>query len=224
MAPAAKAFPRSLRDRLRKRYGLEPGGLNNPWLGYSVKIDRDVMFDSDRRLLHWISFLETERSVREFELSPPREKTPGVSRGVAAIVETAAQQVEWHVLVDCADDGEPISTNPSCQNIRRISEEDLRRTARMAIRWMKPIAFASAIRGMELNACRQALVTYFAEKRSGEILQVLAEFDVFPAAMLLGMFARLSIEGVIDINLADRPFGNHTVWCSYERDQGASKT
>lgn len=218
--------PRStLRRSIPDAYRARGHRVNNLWLVYSAKTDRDWLIPSDRQLVHWIAFLEANPEVLTFDLAPE----PDVShddkgpRGTEldAIAIFRDRHVEWHEVKAGTTRQETdhpqflaqaTAAHEAAVTYRIFNDDDLRPKARLAVRWLKAIGFAAAIRGQELGACRSALVAYLHSSASGYVKSIVSELDAFDLAVVLGMLVRLSLSGTVLLNLEERSFGLHTRW------------
>ncbi|MET3139971.1 hypothetical protein AAKU61_004355 [Undibacterium sp. GrIS 1.2] len=71
--PKKTRSPKSLqRLRVFDAYRGRGHQNSNLWLVYSVKTQRDWILPSDRQLVHWIHYLETNPLVKWFDLAPEK--------------------------------------------------------------------------------------------------------------------------------------------------------
>ncbi len=70
MARVGKSPRSTLRRLIPDAYRARGHRVNNLWLVYSPKTDRDWLLPSDRQLVHWLVFLESNPEVLSFDLAP----------------------------------------------------------------------------------------------------------------------------------------------------------
>lgn len=95
---------RSPRSKLRRSipdiYRARGHRVNNLWLVYSPKTDRDWLLPSDRQLVHWLVFLESDRDVLSFDLAPDpvisHDEIESRATELDAIAIYRDRHVEWH--------------------------------------------------------------------------------------------------------------------------------
>lgn len=219
----------SLKSTLRKSvmdiYRSRGHSRSNLWLVYSVKTDRDWMLPSDRQLIHWLYFLETNPKVASFNLAPE----PIISHDD---IETRATELdakvlnrdgteEWHEVksgkVINPTDESQMQAQTSAASLARVpyirfNDKDFKPIVKVALRWLKALSFASAIRNQDHNPCRTVLALLLKDRNSGDVGSLLKSMSEFDDQVVLGMIVRLAIEGTIDLNLKTRSFGLTTPW------------
>lgn len=228
MATIGRSPRSTLRRSIPDVYRARGHRVNNLWLVYSPKMDRDWILPSDRQLVHWLVFLESDRDVLSYDLAPePIMSHDGVEQReteLDAIVIYRDRHVEWHEVkagtTHSESDRSQFQAQAAAANnagaiYKIINDVDLAPKARLAIRWLKAIGFAAAIRGQEHGPCRSALVIYLNNKKSGHVSSILTELQAFDSAVVLGMLVRLSVSGIVNLNLEDRSFGLGTIWRLY---------
>ncbi len=221
--------PRStLRRSIPDAYRARGHRINNLWLVYSPKTDRDWLLPSDRQLVHWLVFLESDREVLSFDLAPEPVASHDANEPRAteldAIVIFRDRHVEWHEVkagtklqeTDRSQFQAQVAAAQKAGAIYRIiNDEDLGPKARLATRWLKAIGFAAAIRGQEHGSCRSALVACLNNKKNGFVRSIVSELQTFDTAVVLGLLVRLSLSGIVCLNLEDQSFGLGTNWWLY---------
>lgn len=228
MAGVGKSPRSTLRRSIPDAYRARGHRVSNLWLVYSPKTDRDWLLPSDRQLVHWLVFLESNREVLLFDLAPEQEKSHDANEPRSTELDAIAiyrdRHVEWHEVKS----GTALDENDRSQfqaqvaaaqkagaTYRIINDEDLAPNARLAIRWLKAIGFAAAIRGQEHGPCRSALVAYLNNNNNGYIGSIVSELQAFDTAVVLGLLVRLSLGGIVCLNLEERSFGFGTHWRLY---------
>lgn len=181
-------------------------------LAYSVKMDQDIILPSERQLIHWIHFLETNADVKAFNLVPDPVRGHDGERErdteLDAIVTYCDHRVEWHEVKD-KDPGSTSQTRAQCDAATRagverilITDAGLKPHTQTSMRWLKAICYAAAIRGREHHPTRRELFSYFRKNRRGSLQDVLVSLSNHDEAVVTGMAVRLAIEGAITIDLA----------------------
>lgn len=80
------------------------------------------------------------------------------------------------------------------------------------MRWLKPISFASAIKGQEHLQCRTVLVMHLKNLKSGNIRQILDLMTEYDPDVVIGLISRLAIEGILNVDLNKCTFGLLSPW------------
>jgi len=216
----------SLRNSVKQTYRARGKSINNLWLVYSVKTDRDWLIPSDRQLIHWLYYLETNSNVISFDLAPEpilsSDDLEAKATELDAIVELKDGSIEWHEVKAGTSAADPKHLSQmqaqvkAASNARveymRFNDVHLRSKVEISLRWNKAIAFATAIRNQEHILCRVALINQIKSKNSGDIQILLRSLDDFEESIILGMLVRLAIESVISLNLTEQSFGYKTKW------------
>lgn len=230
MAKAGRSPRSTLRRSIPDAYRARGHRINNLWLVYSAKTDRDWLLQSDRQLVHWLAFLEANPEVLTFDLAPEpvlsHEDMEQRATELDAIAVYRDRHVEWHevkagttrqesdryqFLVQAA------AASEASAAYHIFSDEDLRPKARLAARWLKAVGFAAAIRGQEHGPCRSALAAYVNNREGGHVRSIISELKNHDPAVVLGMLVRMSVSGIVHLDLEERSFGLGTRWRAYGR-------
>jgi hypothetical protein len=138
---------------------------NNLWLVHSVKINRDYILPSDRQLIHWIHYLETDRSVKMFDLMPKAvisidaEEVRGTELDATVIYLNG--DIEWHEVKSAESEKSPEKSQLQAQasaansagvKYRVFTDQDLKPHVVTSVRWLKAIAYASVIQTTNMYA------------------------------------------------------------------------
>jgi hypothetical protein len=196
----------------------------NLWLVYSIKTDLDWILPSDKHFLLWLTYLECNPDIRSFRFVDEVQGKDVVLGNAASPVAIATRRdgtEEHHVVhgavrsvgrdaLERGGRGEPYVTEASV--VRVATDEDLRGRAREAIRWLKIVSYATALRGQELTAQTVAVITSLRSLGSGTISSVLDSLPDFDAATILGILARMAILGDISFDLRDSNFTMRSEW------------
>ncbi len=228
MAGVGRSPRSTLRRSIPDAYRVRGHRVNNLWLVYSPKTDRDWLLPSDRQLIHWLVFLESDREVLSFDLSPDplisHDANEFRATELDAIAIYRGGHVEWHevkagtTLHDSNRSqfqAQVAAAHKAGATYRIFNDENLGQNARLAVRWLKAIGFAAAIRGQEHGPCRSALVAYLNNRKYGYVRSIITELHAFDAAVVLGLLVRLSLSGIVCLSLEDQSFGLGTKWRLY---------
>ena len=222
----------SPRARVRKsmfaQYGARGSDTkSNRWLAYSVKTNRDWIFPSDRQLVHWLMFLETDPAVQTFNAAPDivlsvDDKEVRATELDAEVVYEDGH-VEWHEVKSGSHQHpshrsqlQAQAAAASAQGIRyRIfDDEQLQPLAAIALRWLTATCFAAAIRDHPYLPAQNAIASYCYGTREGTVAEVLDAFSALPEPVTIGVLVRLAIKDVIAFDLKALPLGRRTPWKS----------
>jgi hypothetical protein len=211
------------RNQLLDAHRARGHAVGNLWYVYSVKTDRDWIIRSDRNLVHWIYFLEINPEVRTFSLTPP---PVAISRNGKASefefdaeVQTRRDTVERHIVRAVNSESElsdrvqqVITACPPNPSFKVFTDEQLKPHIRIALRWLKAVAYAAVLRNKEHNSYRSAIIAYTKIHGSGTIGAMASDLLDFEYQILLGTLSRLAIEGVVKLDLRAYSFGSRTLW------------
>jgi hypothetical protein len=202
------------------------GHQNNAlWLVYSVKMDRDFILPSDRQLIHWIHFLETDPNVESFDLTPEAivstdaEETRGTELDATVVLRTG--QKEWHEVKSADEEIAPGKSQLQAQtaaaagnaiSYRTFSDKDIIPHVVIALRWLKAIAYATVLRDQSHHRVVFALHSAIRNTEAGDILQLVNELKEFEQPIVLGLIARLAIHNHIRLDLSKCSFGMSSAW------------
>jgi hypothetical protein len=200
----------------------------NLWQVYSPKSDRDWLLHSDLSLVYWLTCLETQPDVREYELRPDIS-VPSVAAKLTparpeAIVLFQSGHTEWHYIrryhygqEEVATIQEEIRKFASCSTLelKIFSEDQLRQSSALAVNWLSAISHAACIRGEHHHHIETALVSYIHHQGRGTVKDFLDGLADYDAAIVLGVIIRLAISGAMELDLRNRPFSYLSGWRSY---------
>lgn len=228
MSKVGKSPKSALRRSIPEAYRARGHRINNLWLVYSAKTDRDWLLPSDRQLVHWLAFLEANPAVLTFDLAPePVLSHDGAeqrSTELDAIAVYRDKHVEWHevkagTIRQESDHSQFLAQAAAASEAGAayhiFNDEDLYPKARLAVRWLKALGFAAAIRGQEHVPCRSALVAYVHNREGGHVGSIISQMRNYDSAIVLGLLIRLSVLGIIHLDLEERSFGLQTRWRAY---------
>lgn len=214
--------PSSPKSRQRQRvfdaYRGRGHRNTNLWLVYSVKTDRDWIVNNDRRLVHWLIFLESNPAVKWFDLDPNRDGEAGMVGTDADCVEVHRVDggKEWHrVVVGAARDlpdmtAAVISTAAPMREV--FSDAELKPHVRRAMRWLKAIGYAGVIRNEKHTPVVVALLAVLRSRTTGNVSEIIDDLHGFEQPVVLGILVRLAISGHVRLDLQSCSFSPSTNW------------
>lgn len=208
------------RTRVFETYRGRGHRNNNLWLVYSVKTRRDWILNSDRKLIHWIRYLETDPRVTSFEFIADDTSAayePDCGDHYADVWLKNGNR-ERHLITASRPDRQlaldlPSVTPDGGAMCRNFGDDELAPHAFVATRWLKAIAYAAAIRDQEHAHVRTALAATFHSRAQGTLRDVLDVVEGLDPPVVIGMLVRTAILGAVELDLSARPLCMHTSWC-----------
>lgn len=213
------------RTNIKKAYSARGKGEGNLWLVYSVKTNSNWILPSDRQLIHWLC-LESDPQVKSFDLAPEQiishDGNETRATELDATVVFKDGRIQWHEVKVGTDKKEP--SNQSQFNAQAaaaakehveykiINDTYLKPREKVALRWLKPLGYADVIKKSQHTACHLALINFLQKQLKGNIQQLIESIDDFDSSIVLGVFVRLVIAGVVELNLEKSTFGLKTAW------------
>jgi hypothetical protein len=157
----------SLRKSVISSYRSRGRSVSNQWLVYSPKTDSDWILPSDRQLIHWLYYLESNPEVVSFNLHPDpilsQDDVEVRATELDAIANLRDSSVEWHEVKAGKEKDDPthqsqliaqsIAASRQRVTYKRFNDIDLEPKVRVAMRWFKAIGYAAAIRGEQHITC-----------------------------------------------------------------------
>lgn len=212
--PSTKTLPNTQRARVLSKYRARGRANRNLWLLYSVKTDRDWILPSDRHFVLWLAFLESDRAIETFEF--PEEDD---AAKFAAVAYRWDGSVEYQTIASTSIGSEEQLAEPfeneqrgKYQVHRAITEDELRKRAAEAMRWLKVVSFAAPLRGQRLTAETLATITEMRSLESGSISDLTRRLSDFDLPTILGVVARTAIHGDITLDLSVSSFTQSSKW------------
>ncbi|NTY39853.1 hypothetical protein [Burkholderia diffusa] len=185
------------------------------YLTYSVKTERDWIFPSNLRFLHWILYLETDPEVATFDVCDDIARAPDTP-GIHAIATMRNGRTVGHRIVSDKSEKDSQLPRPDPfdlgREVRLIPESELREQASLAIRWVKVICFAGALRDQRLDAATMLISGIAQSMGSGTVQQILEAAPNIDDAIAKGMIARLAITGWLRLDLSHRGYTRESPW------------
>jgi hypothetical protein len=206
------------RHRVFEAYRGRGQRMNSLWLVYSVKIDRDWILTSDRQLVHWLCFLETDPTVRGYMFDPDQIESHPSVRGVLVNKYDGCEEIHE---VHCGDSARARSRTVAngknipdvdVKRIRAFCDADLKPIGPRAMRWMKALAFAAALRDQQHIPLQVSMIVALEERHSGVVEDVVNALTGYELPIVLGMLVRLCIKRYIELDLNTISFCYQTPW------------
>lgn len=206
MKPSVSAKS-SARELVHKAYRARGHGLNNLWLVYSPKTDRDWLLNSDLQYIYWLRFLESNSAVGCFEILERQTATPDF------LVHYRDGSSEVHFVKSSNIDApELYLVDGNYLPCKSFDYERVEAVAIEALRWAKPLGFAASIRGEEYISLMNAVALYFHRVRIGTVGDVVSHLGEYDRTEVVGVIVRQHAKGLIKISLGSHPFSLNTVW------------
>jgi hypothetical protein len=220
--PKGRTLPSKQRTHLLRAYRSRGRANRNIWLVYSPKTDRDWILNSDRHLVHWVIFLETDPDVHSFDIETVEEESGNrkLHQGpdYDADVTLADGKHEYHKIVstrnlefkaDCIASGAVELSNAS---LRVFSETDLQPRGEEAMRWLKVLCYCAGIRAEKQSDATVAVITVMQGLGRGTVSDVLALLQDFDVQISVSIVSRLAVLGDISLDLSSKGFTLLSQW------------
>jgi len=225
--PKSRTLPSRSKAHVLRSYRSRGKANRNLWLVYSQKTNRDWILNSDRHLVHWAKYLETNPDVRTFVIQPDgieaSHETGGPPKNVDASAELGSGELEYHVLNFSAtlEQGNSSFYSRYSANdgrIRIFSEADLFPLGEETMRWVKLLNYCAAIRDEMHSEATLACIAAMRQIDKGTLGQVIQQLPNFDSQIVIGIFSRMVIKNDIFINLASSSFNLMTQWTWRDRN------
>lgn len=194
---------------------------NNLWLVYSVKSKRDWIFTNDRKLVHWLCFLESDQSVLSFEV-PQQTNNTAENSDCAADVLYRDGHRESHIVCAAGSAREFAGINTAGQTepgtplVRMFSDTELQPKVVLAMRWLKALGYAAAIRDQEHTPVLVALLARIQSGDTGKVSDLITMLAEFDHSIIFGLLVRLAIEGQVTLDFNASGYCLMTRWHRYD--------
>lgn len=211
--PGPQTLPSRQRARVLDAYRGRGHRNSNLWLVYSVKQDQDLLLHSDRSLVHWLTFLESDPSVAGFAPIPDELSTLlKVGPAAAMILERKDRQLEVHVVAGQDPGLKTVDTHGGPATVRIIAPDDLRAHARLAIRWLKAIGYAGLFRYKDLTPVSNQLTTVFMRRWTGTVNDLIDDLAGADRAAIFAALVKAAIGGHIELDLSSHGLCGASGW------------
>ncbi len=217
----SRTLPSRQRSQVLRAYRSRGRANRNLWLVYSVKTNRDWILASDRHLIHWLLYLETNPLVRSFEIEPEEDMpfSSGLEIGqpdAKAILENGAH--EYHKVTsletddDLSEDASGEAVRTSIASTRWFFDPHLRSRSAEAMRWLKVIGYCAAIRDERQSEATMAAIAIMNSSGHGKIVDVLERMSDFDTQVVLGVISRMAVLGDVTLDLSMFGFTLASSW------------
>lgn len=211
--PAGPTLPSQQRARVLETYRGRGHRNSNVWLVYSIKQNLDLLMHSDRSLVHWLAFLETDPSVVGFrpiteELSAELKVGPAS----ATLLERRNRQLEIHLLTDGQNATRTIETGVGPATVRAITGDELETHSKIALRWLKAISYAGLFRFRDMTVVSNQLAPCVMQRVQGTVDELFDELHGFDRAALYAALVTAAIRGIVELDLAPHGLCGASRW------------
>lgn len=209
----AQTLPSRQRARVLDAYRGRGHRNSNLWLVYSVKQDQDILLHSDRSLVHWLTFLETDPSVVGFRpLTEEMSAALKVGPATAMVLERKNRQLEVHVLA-AGDPGVPtVETGVGIATVRVITVDELQVRSRVALRWLKAIGYAGLFRYQDMTPVMNELAAVLMRRWSGTLNDLTDDLPGHDRAAVYGAIVKAAIHGHVELDLTSHGLCGASGW------------
>ncbi|MFP3605896.1 hypothetical protein [Paraburkholderia sp. SIMBA_053] len=217
----SRTLPSRQRSNVMRAYRSRGKTNRNITLVYSLKTNRDWIIRSDRHLVHWAIFLETNPEVRTFnlDLDDAPIGSSGKNRGLDfdAEVELSSGASEYHKFLfgeigldNCVQTD--VLPNAGRKTVRTFVETDFSGRGQEAIRWLKVLAYCAAIRDEQQTEASQVAITVMRGLGHGVIRDVTESMRDFDSQIALGVISRMAVLADIGLDLSSSGFTLSSSW------------
>ncbi|MFZ6676201.1 hypothetical protein [Undibacterium sp. Xuan67W] len=213
------------RTNIMHAYRGRGRGNSNLWLVYIVKTNKDYILPSDRQLVHWLHYLETNPEVKSFDLEPTAvisaDSYETRATELDAKVLLVSGRVEWHEVKSDDEEIAPGKSQLESQaaaastegvTYKTFSDKDLSPHVRVSLRWLKALGFASVLRDRAFVQESVALHSILLLREAGTIADLIKDLPHVDPAILKGLLIRLAISGHISLDLQRGGFRSASIW------------
>ncbi|WP_346830780.1 hypothetical protein ABDX87_27815 [Pseudomonas abietaniphila] len=189
----------AMRRRILEAARTRGGATGNLWCAWSEKSRASLVLPSDIALIYWLAHLEIDPDVESFRLGTAvdnfdfsiNRRSTGPSK----------------VIISDRRTREAVTQGVIC-----VPHSEVLAKSALAVKLMKPIAFAAAIAHKECLAAANAVRALTSAQKKGVLNDVLDGLPNFDPSEVCGVFMRQTIKGFLEVDLADGPFGHRTPW------------
>lgn len=178
---------------------------------------------SDRQLVYWIHYLETDPLVKWFDLTPEKTAPFGQeeSRGTELHAEVYLHDGsnEWHEVKASGSQltrPEPLApysaTMAAPPKHRIFSDSELKPHVRSSMHWLKALNFAATIRDQKHTHVLLALLNFLQIRKLGIVRHLSSDLADYDPPVLQGLLVRLAVQGHVDLDLTAGSFSYSTSW------------
>lgn len=196
----SKITPKNaLRRRVLNAAKSRGGSAGNIWYAWSEKCHASLVLPSDIALIYWLVCLEFDPNVETFRLGSVEND---YDFSVVRRSQGASKLIISDRRVDKSSSSSVICI-PTCEVLSQSA---------LAVKLMKPLAFAAAIAQKECVATSNAVRAITISQKKGELHNFFDALPLLDQSEVCGVFVRHVVNGYIRMDLAEQPFGIHTPW------------
>lgn len=211
--PGTPSLPSRQRARVLNTYRSRGHRNSNLWLVYSVKQDQDILLHSDRSLVHWLAFLETDPSVLGFRPVTDELVTQlKVGPTGATILERQDRQLEVHLIAGRRPEVTTVETGVGPAMVRVITADELQAHSRVALRWLKAIGYAGLSRFQDLTPVLNQLIPSLERRWSGKVDDLFEDLQGFDRASVYAALVKAAIRGSVELDLTSHGLCGASSW------------
>jgi len=209
----AQTLPSRQRGRVLDAYRGRGHRNSNLWLVYSVKQNQDILLHSDRSLVHWLTFLESDPSVVGFR--PVTEEMSAelkVEPAAAMILERKNHQLEVHIVAATEPGVSSVETGVGMATVRVVTVDELQTRSRLALRWLKAIAYAGLFRYQDMTPVMNQLAAVLMRRWSGTLDDLASDLPGHDRAAVYGAAVKAAIHGHVELDLTSHGLCGTSGW------------
>jgi hypothetical protein len=151
-------------------------------------------------LVYWLAFLEIDPDVESFCLGNAEQE---FDFSVTKRDDTNVK-IRFCTRIDLVEN--------KAAAVTYISRDEVLVRSSLAIKVMKPLAFAAAIAYQECTSTSNVVRAFEVSQKSGSIKDLIENFPNLDVPVVCGVLVRHFIAGLVSVDLPIRPFGVHTRW------------
>lgn len=215
----AQTLPSRQRARVLDAYRGRGRRNSNLWLVYSVKQDQDLLLHSDRSLVHWLTFLETDSSVVGFRpLTDELSAQLKVGPTTGMVLERKNHQLEVHVVAANDPGVASVETGVGVATVRVVTVDELRARSRLALRWLKAIGYAGLSRYQDMTPVMNQLTAALMQRWRGTLDDVANDLSGHDRAAVYGAVVKAAIHGHVALDLSSHGLcgASEWTWCAFQ--------
>lgn len=209
----AQTLPSRQRARVLDVYRGRGHRNSNLWLVYSVKQDQDILLHSDRSLVHWLTFLETDPSVVGFRpLTEEMNAELKVGPDAAMVLERKNHQLEVHIVAATDPGVSSVETGVGMAAVRIVTIDELEAHSRLALRWLKAISYAGLFRYQDMTPVMNQLAAALMRRWSGTLDDLASDLSGHDRAAVYGAAVKAAIHGHVELDLTSHGLCGASGW------------
>ena len=186
---------------------------SNLWLVYSVKQDQDILLHSDRSLVHWLTFLETDPSVVGFRpLTEEMSAELKVGPTAEMLLKRKNHQLEVHIVAATDPAVSCVKTGVGMAAGRIVTIDEIQARSRLALRWLKAISYAGLFRYQDMTPVMNQLAAALMRRWSGTIDDLASDLSGHDRAAVYGAAVKTVIHGYVELDLTSHGLCGASSW------------